>query len=135
MLKPDERKESMMKSGENKGLVGSAMAMPEDESPEDGYNDATDTATDEKPADSGQVTDDVVERLLVAAVRVMRTPQGKQELMDAAQSPDPRDAITRLSASIVLGIDEKTGQSVPDEALGAAAQQVAQMIAGLLSGE
>ena len=117
------------------GLVGGAMAMPEAEAAEAEATEPTEALSNDGKQDvSGQMTD-VVERVLVAAVRVLRTPEGKQELMEAAQAPEPEAALQRLSASIVLGIDEKTGQTLPDEALGDAAQQVAQMMAGLLSGE
>ena len=87
---------------------------------------------EQQPA-QGQAPDQTsVERVVIAATRIIHDPKIKSTLIEMMkQAGDPVNALVEAVFLIMKQIIEKSGKSVTSEVLGAAAWQVLQLIAEL----
>lgn len=128
-----------------KGIMGSAMAMPGGMAEEeeqggapksDGYSDSEDRKlapgeadpdTDPQAAQAaaqpdgeggGEPGDDeAVDRVMAAAVMAMKSPQYQQSLAQAAAGEQPGKALAELARGLIDELDNKSGASIPEDAL------------------
>jgi len=87
---------------------------------------------EQQPAQGQPPNQQAVERVVIAATRIIHDPKIKPQLVALMQKAgDPVNALVEAVFLIMRQIIEKSGKSVPSEVLGAAAWQVLQLIAEL----
>jgi len=103
------------------GLINQAMQQPQPAEQQE-----------QQPAQGQPPDQTAVERVVIAATRIIHDPKIKQTLIEMMkQAGEPVQALVEAVFLIMRQIIEKSGKSVPSEVLGAAAWQVLQLIAEL----
>jgi hypothetical protein len=77
-------------------------------------------------------TQEAIERTVFAGLKVIHTPQVKQQLLQIMKSaPDPSQGIAEATYLVMSQLYEKSGRKIPADALGAASMYILQEIAQL----
>ena len=72
-------------------------------------------------------------KLLAAGMMVVQQPQVLEAIVEAAQSPQPEDALAAVAKSVIDGIDEKAGGTVPPDAMSKFALDLVELVASVAS--
>ena len=135
------------------GLVGSAVAMPGaarsagggDSGSEDSRFSPSKADLDVEGNDLAQGSEDQggaeeddeqyeldLEKVLLAATQAMQEPEVQDELRQIRALQDPAEGIATLAMSIVDGLDEASGATIPEDVLPGAALGIAATIGEVL---
>ena len=105
------------------GLIQQQMAQPAEQPAEQ---------QGQQPAQGQPANPQAVERVVIAATRIIHDAKIKQTLIEMMkQAGDPVQALVEATTLIVKQLQEKSGRSIPAEVLGAAAWQVLQLVGEL----
>ena len=110
-----------MDEQKKKGLMGAAMAMPTAEAP-------TQTAQAESPELPDDQFDEALNRITQAAMVAMESPGVQQQMAEAAAAPDQAQAIAQTANALLDGLDQQSGESIPEDVLPPAALAIVGMI-------
>lgn len=64
-------------------------------------------------------------------VKALQKPGVKKAVLEAAQSEDPSNALSGLAYGMIEGLEEKSGGSIPPEAMPDIAMEIVEMLSGL----
>lgn len=97
---------------------------------EEPVNDMEDEVSPE-PMEAEEGKPRIPREVAAEIVKSLQNPGVKQAVVKAAQSDDPSNALSGLAYGMLEGLDEKSGGSIPAEAMPDIAMEIVEMLSSL----